>query len=112
MAFRKLHGVTWTYNQSPEEMWNEEDFTIHSDGTVTWDINNALVPGDVVEVWEKMGYPVNHENHMEARAEDLRKLREQMRGQKPSREERAEARAAYGPGVEIVNVITGESWIT
>jgi hypothetical protein len=30
----------------------------------------------------------------------------------PSAEERAEARAAHGPGVTLVNVITGHKWTT
>ena len=44
----------------------------------------------------------------------LRAYREGMARRTPEQiaEQRAEARAAFGPGVETTNVITGETWTT
>lgn len=44
--------------------------------------------------------------------EDQAFLAEYARNKGPSAEERFEARAAMGPGVEMVNVITGHRWIS
>ena len=46
--------------------------------------------------------------------DDLAKYREAQRQRTPEQiaEERAEARAAMGPGVKMVNILTGETYTT
>lgn len=118
MSFPTIEGVRWTHTDSPEDMWEDKEFTIHDDGTVTWDSNDRLVPTDIVRVWDRRGRPVDSAAQEEARAEDIREFRERAREAARNRSAEAEAemrhemRAAFGPGEEVVNVITGERFVT
>ena len=83
-----------------------------TDGVPHWNSNGNIPPEDIVALVMIAGTtPMGLEAEVieEARAEDLRKLRESMKGWKPSAEEMFEMRAAFGPGETVVNVITGES---
>lgn len=81
------------------------------EGVWYWASNNAPVPLDAAKEY---GIPVNHEAQKAAidayTAEALRHYRENYKG--PSAEQRAEARAAHGPGVTLVDIITGHKWTT
>lgn len=82
------------------------------DGKVwKWTSNNAVCPLDACREY---GIPVDVAAQKAARDAELDAFaaayRKAYRG--PSAEERAEARATYGRGVKLVNVLTGHSWTT
>jgi len=72
-----------------------------------WLSNNAVCPLDACE---KYGIPCDKESQKVALSayydEIVSRLREQANAE-PSDEERYEMRAAFGPGVEVVNILTG-----
>lgn len=88
--------------------------TVDAAGVVRWNSNNQVPPEDVLELWAHVGKPFNLEASKAARSADLDRFLAEYRARYkgPSPEERAEARAAFGPGVELVNVITGHRWRT
>lgn len=86
------------------------------DGVVRWKSNGRVPPEDILAVWHHLGLPFDYEASVRIRDKEEREFLEEYRrvnkGRKPSAEERAEARAAMGPGVKMVNVITGDEWVT
>lgn len=90
------------------------DAKVDETGVARWTSNNAVPPTDLVEFWAYMNYGVDVEACRVARDTDLDNVlanyRKNYRG--PSDEARAEARAAFGPGVELVNVVTGHKYTT
>ena len=86
-------------------------------GAYRWDSNDRIVPPDVCDSCGISALPdFDRTRHGEAyRAEtaafiaDYRRI---MADVEPTDEERAEARAAHGPGVVLRNVITGRTWTT
>jgi len=88
--------------------------TMDDDGAVRWLSNGRVPPADIIDFWAYLGLPVNVAACTRKRdAETARFLAEyRANARPPSREERIEARAAHGPGVRLVNVITGKSFIT
>lgn len=89
------------------------DATIR-DGVIRWNSNDRVPPSEVVAVAVKIGLPVDEAKSTAARnAEQAAFLAEYRANYKgPSAEERFEARAAFGPGHELVNIITGHKWRT
>jgi len=89
------------------------DATIKN-GVIRWKSNNSVPPADLVDHAVKIGLPVNAAKSHATRDKETRAfLRQYRRNYKgPSAEERAEARAAHGPGVALTNVITGHKWTT
>jgi hypothetical protein len=88
---------------------------IEWNGVLRWKSNDRVPPADIVELAAHLlGQAVNVANSTRARdketTEFLAEYRRNYKG--PTAEERAEARAAHGPGVELVNVITGHRWRT
>lgn len=77
-----------------------------------WESNDAVVPDDIIEAtdWQFKA------EHMAARDAQttafLTEYRERMANHVPSDEEMFEMRAAFGPGEEVVNVITGQRYRT
>lgn len=77
-----------------------------------WRSNNQVVPLGAVKSYDipadldaqKKAYDLELHNFLS----EYRELHKNG----PSDEERAEARAAHGPGVKLVNVITGREWVT
>lgn len=80
-----------------------------TDGVMRWTCNGAVPPEDIVALAKHLGMPVDIERTNQARGDELRSIIARMRANdRPmSEEEKAEARAAHGPGAVIVNVITG-----
>ena len=83
-----------------------------TDGKVwTWTSNGTPMDLDTAA---RYGIPVDPESQQVARDAHLDAIvgiyRANYRG--PSAEDRAEARAAHGRGVKLVNVITGTTWTT
>ena len=88
--------------------------TYVKDGAVIWRSNDAPVP---TSTFRDAGLPVPpaqeaaRDRYLEP---ILREYREAMAQRTPEQvaEQRAEARAAMGTGVEMVNVLTGEKYTT
>ena len=76
-----------------------------------WASNDAVCPLDACEEY---GIPCDVVEQEATRIRELDQFlavyRANHRG--PSAEQRAEARAAHGPGVRLVDVITGHAWTT
>jgi hypothetical protein len=91
--------------QIKEETHFDEEF-----GSLNWDSNDQPVPlGTLKDA--NMLPPPGQAEAIEISAEKfLANYRKNYTG--PSDEERFEARAALGPGHEIINVITGHKWRT
>lgn len=82
---------------------------------VRWNSSNNVPFDDMLQEFFKAGLIDNQTvaNSNEARAQDTSKFlaayRANYRG--PSDEEKFEARAAFGAGATVVNVITGTSYV-
>lgn len=92
----------------------DTDATVDAGGVVRWNSNNQVPPKDVLELWQYVGKPFGYEASLQVQeAETAAFLAEYRRHYKgPSAEQIAEARAAHGPGVELVDVITGRKFRT
>jgi len=80
------------------------------DGVVRWKSNNRCVPEEYLKGFEPMMVKATRLAREIELEEFLAEYRAAYRG--PSDEEKAEARAAMGAGVKMVNVITGDEWTT
>ena len=80
-------------------------------GVIRWNSNNAVPPDDCVALASHIGLPVDVAACDAARDADttafLTEYRKQQSRRRVSAEERAEMRAAFGPGARVINVITG-----
>ena len=94
-----------------------DGFTI-VDGVMRWDSNGNVVPKEWVDLAIHAGLPADAEASDAVRDAEfavfLAEYREMRKNRTPEQieEERFEARAAHGPGVELVNVLTGETFTT
>jgi hypothetical protein len=84
---------------------------------IVWKSNDNPIPTDLMRIAFKMGIVGVREIYATAiarREHTERTLDEYRRHQppQPSEEERAQARAAHGPGVDLVDVITGRRFTT
>jgi hypothetical protein len=91
------------------------DFTCNKFGPhVRWNSNNNVPFDDMLEAFQQLGWITQQErdNSRAARNADtarfLADYRKNYRG--PSEEELFEARAAFGEGATVVNVITGDRY--
>lgn len=81
---------------------------------VRWNSNNRVPFDDMLECFQLLGWITQQErdNSNRARAADtaafIAEYRANYRG--PSEEERAEARAEFGAGARVVNVLTGHCY--
>ena len=89
------------------------DMTI-MDGIPRWNSNNHVIPSDCAELAAYIGLPVDLVASDKARDADTKAFLAAYRANYtgPSDEERFEARAAHGAGVELVDMITGHKWTT
>jgi hypothetical protein len=87
-----------------------------SGGVVRWNSNNRVPPSDCLQLWAfcncKFDYLKSLEVGKRELGEFLSEVRKQDAGREISEEEIATARAAYGPGVDLMNVITGRKFRT
>jgi hypothetical protein len=83
-------------------------------GVVRWNSTNRVPPTDVLDLWRHAGKGFDYDKSLAAQADDLTAFLAEYRASDtgPSDEERAEARAAHGPGHTLVNVVTGTKWTT
>lgn len=94
------------------------DFTIEA-GVVRWTSNGRVAPGDCAEILrDHYGHPVDMAAHAIARDAEVSKSIAAYRRTQATRtpeqvaEWRAMARAAHGPGVRLIDVVTGEAYTT
>lgn len=88
--------------------------TIDAEGVIRWDSNQQVPPEDCLDLAQHIGLPINRAA-CDATAKADRQAffaayRQARRNRTPEQiaEEAFEARAAHGPGVKLVNIITGE----
>ena len=81
----------------------DEKATVDEDGAVRWKSNGRCLMDDFCEKLEYAGYPFSREAQNE---ESIAEYRRNHRGL--SGEALAEARAAFGEGATVVNILTGE----
>jgi hypothetical protein len=82
------------------------------DGVRRWRSNDAIIPPHVLRD-ACLVCPEAHTAAYEAEtAAFLAEYRRNRSNRRLSAEERFEMRAAFGPGVEVVDVITGQTWRT
>ena len=84
--------------------------TVDADGAIRWNSNGRYLMDDFCEKLEYAGYAFSREATAAKRdAQNAESLAEYRRNDKGfSREELAEARAAFGEGTTVVNVLTGK----
>jgi hypothetical protein len=98
----------------------DADATVDALGVVRWKSNNNVPPNDVLTLWHAANKPFNLALSTQVRTDETAAFLQQYREaalnapRDPEAEaERAfELRAAFGPGVTVVNAITGEKHTT
>jgi hypothetical protein len=93
------------------EKWTD---TTYVDGVVRWASNDQVPPQEILDLWAHLGFTFNMAKSQAARDADMEAFLAEYRANYtgPTDEERFEARAAHGPGVVLVNAITGQRWTT
>lgn len=91
----------------------ETDAHVH-EGVVYWVCNGRVPPDEILELWTHAGKAFDLERSKERQSQQTHDfLKEYIRTHTgPSPEEVAEARAAFGPGHELVNIVTGTKFVT
>lgn len=88
----------------------DADAAVEADGAIKWNSNGRYLMDDFCEKLEYAGYPFSREATAKKRdvqnEESIAEYRRNYKGL--SGEELAEARAAFGEGTTVVNVLTGE----
>lgn len=107
-------GAFWKKNAEEEVKkavaQAEKDATVEADGAIRWNSNGRYLMDDFCEKLEYAGYPFSRKATAEKREaqveEELAEYRKNHKGF--GAEELAEAKAAFGEGTAVVNVLTGE----
>jgi len=88
----------------------ETQATVDADGAIRWESNGRYLMDDFCEKLEYAGYPFSREATARKRdAQNEESIAEYRRNQRGlSGEVLAEARAAFGEGATVVNILTGE----
>ena len=120
-ALQLADPSTYRYREAVKElkkMQDRVDYTI-TDGVMRWDSNGNVPPKDYVELAQYfLGDKIDIDKCDMVRDEQQDKAIFEYRVAMASRtpeeiaEQQAEARSAHGPGVELVNILTGEKYIT
>lgn len=81
-------------------------------GVVRWKSNDQVPPADILELWHHLNRPFDYDlsktvSQLET-TQALEAYKRQMASHVYSDEEKAEMRAAFGPGATVVDVITGQ----
>lgn len=86
------------------------DATVEADGAIKWNSNGRYLMDDFCEKLEYAGYAFSREATAKKReAQNAKSLAEYRRNDKGfSGEGLAEARAVFGEGTTVVNVLTGK----
>lgn len=110
-------GVYWVENAKKEIRKMEErqingEIFFGADGVVRWTSNNRVMPKDCREILSHTAYRDLFSEDASRAAEEaetaafLESYRKNYKG--PSEEEKAEMRAAFGTGITVCDIITGE----
>jgi hypothetical protein len=90
----------------------ETNTTVDSEGVVRWKSNNSVPPKEVLEFWKHQNKEFNYKKSNEVEEKETEKFiqeyRESRKNYVPSEEEMFEMRAAFGPGEQVVDIITGQ----
>ncbi len=89
--------------------------TVGNDLVVRWNSNNHVPPQEILDLWQHLGFIFDMAASRRQRIADQTEFLVQYRANQPaqpSAEHVAEARAAHGPGVTLVDVITGHKFTT
>ena len=90
-----------------------EAYTENGGQTWRWACNDQFCPLDACKDYDIPCDPSAQREAIEMQAQDfIEWVRSRSYDDEFEAERRAEARAAHGEGVELVNVITGETWTT
>lgn len=106
-------GAFWKKNAEEEVRkavaQAETEATVDADGAIRWNSNGRYLMDDFCEKLEYAGYAFSRKATTEKReAQDAESLAEYRRNHKGlSGEALAEARAAFGEGATVVDVLTG-----
>ena len=88
------------------------DAIVEEDGAIRWISSGNYIPDDYCEKLEYGGYNFSREatriKKDEQQSKFAEEYRERMKNYKPSKEELYEMKCAFGEGVEIVDIITGQ----
>lgn len=107
-------GAFWKKNAEEEVKkavaQAEKDATVDGDGAIRWNSNGRYLMDDFCEKLEYAGYSFSRKATAGKReAQDAESLAEYRRNRKGlTGEALAEARAAFGEGTTVVDVLTGE----
>lgn len=107
-------GAFWKRNAEEEVRkavgQADEKATVEADGAIKWSSNGRYLMDDFCEKLEYAGYPFSREATAKKRnVQDEESLAEYRRNDKGlSGEALAEARAAFGEGATVVDVLTGK----
>lgn len=88
----------------------DREAMVDSDGAIYWIKSGNYIPDDYCEKLEYAGYKFDRQATKKAADAQLKNFLEAYRKNHHgfTAEEMAEARAAFGPGTVVVNVLTGE----
>lgn len=84
-------------------------------GVIRWTSNGRVPPEDVVALAAHLGLGIDTAACTAARDAETRQFLAEYRKARtggPTAEERAEARAAFGPDADLVDAVTGYRWRT
>lgn len=109
-------GEWWKKNAEREvsEALNrvKTDAIVEEDGAIRWISSGNYIPDDYCEKLEYGGYNFSREatriKKDGQQSKFAEEYRERMKNYKPSEEELYEMKCAFGEGVEIVDIITGQ----
>ena len=106
-----VHWAGGRYPQAKKAVAQaDEKATVEADGAIKWNSNGRYLMDDFCEKLEYAGYPFSREATAKKRdaqnEESIAEYRRNHRGL--SGEALAEARAAFGEGTTVVNILTGE----
>ena len=89
---------------------------IYKDGVGIWKESKNCLPMDIAKLAQYLGYPIDLQKHERASNKQIHEFFVQYRKAREnyilSEEEQTEMRAAFGEGVEVVNVVTGQKFFT
>lgn len=100
--------IDWREYEKQERQESLREDTYEKDGALRWQSNDAVIGLDVFAdagVEPPPGQKTAYDKYI---SESLAAYRKSMENYVPSDEELFEMRAAFGPGTEVVNVITGK----
>lgn len=107
--------IDWRRKDAARALEAFQDVDVHR-GVARWKSNGQVPPNELLTLWAHYGKPFDLEDTKEARERDLdehlKQYREARRKHGFTEEEKMEARAAFGPGVVVEDVLTGHRFTT